>query len=254
MLAATKFAEWAPTTSASPCSSTSTTTRCGPRSTSPRARAAPLGRAARHVGPARRPGALGRDGRLRPDGVNERLVRKVRVALDEDGFERVRIVASGGFTVEKIEAFERGGVPGNNSIGQLQRIFERLDAERDLALLRRVDQCRRDLHQRTHLGRAKCKRADGDAATAEHEIVGTESGELDFASWIANRFSTGSGSGHSDPRSRRRARAARPRPPKVRCGGGDRSSALRPRRMQRGRTRRPARQRARGERPRAFSP
>ena len=46
-----------------------------------------------------------------PRGVNERLVRKVRAALDEDGFERVRIVASGGFTVEKIERFERSGVP-----------------------------------------------------------------------------------------------------------------------------------------------
>jgi nicotinate phosphoribosyltransferase len=46
-----------------------------------------------------------------PRGVNERLVRKVRAALDEDGFERVRIVASGGFTVAKIEAFERRGVP-----------------------------------------------------------------------------------------------------------------------------------------------
>jgi len=46
-----------------------------------------------------------------PRGVNERLVRKVRAALDEDGFERVKIVASGGFTVEKIEAFERRGVP-----------------------------------------------------------------------------------------------------------------------------------------------
>jgi nicotinate phosphoribosyltransferase len=46
-----------------------------------------------------------------PRGVNERLVRKVRDALDADGFERVRIVASGGFTVEKIEEFERLGVP-----------------------------------------------------------------------------------------------------------------------------------------------
>jgi nicotinate phosphoribosyltransferase len=46
-----------------------------------------------------------------PRGVNERLVRKVRDALDTDGFERVRIVASGGFTVDKIEAFERKGVP-----------------------------------------------------------------------------------------------------------------------------------------------
>jgi nicotinate phosphoribosyltransferase len=46
-----------------------------------------------------------------PRGVNERLVRKVRDALDADGFERVKIVASGGFTVEKIEEFERRVVP-----------------------------------------------------------------------------------------------------------------------------------------------
>ncbi|MFN2471401.1 MAG: quinolinate phosphoribosyl transferase [Gaiellaceae bacterium] len=46
-----------------------------------------------------------------PRGVNERLVRKVRDALDRDGFERVRIVASGGFSVEKIRAFEECGVP-----------------------------------------------------------------------------------------------------------------------------------------------
>ncbi len=46
-----------------------------------------------------------------PRGVNERLVRKVRVALDEDGFEHVRIVASGGFTAERIREFETKGVP-----------------------------------------------------------------------------------------------------------------------------------------------
>jgi len=46
-----------------------------------------------------------------PRGVNEELVRKVRAALDADGFERVKIVASGGFTVEKLEKFERLGVP-----------------------------------------------------------------------------------------------------------------------------------------------
>jgi len=46
-----------------------------------------------------------------PRGVNERLVRKVRDALDADGYERVRIVASGGFTVEKIRRFEEAGVP-----------------------------------------------------------------------------------------------------------------------------------------------
>ena len=46
-----------------------------------------------------------------PRGVNERLVRKVRDALDRDGFERVKIVASGGFTVDKIRRFEELGVP-----------------------------------------------------------------------------------------------------------------------------------------------
>jgi nicotinate phosphoribosyltransferase len=50
-------------------------------------------------------------GDFRPTGVNERLVQKVRDALDADGFERVRIVASGGFTVEKIRDFEQRGVP-----------------------------------------------------------------------------------------------------------------------------------------------
>jgi nicotinate phosphoribosyltransferase len=46
-----------------------------------------------------------------PRGVNERLVWKVRGALDRDGFEQVRIVASGGFDVEKIRRFEDAGVP-----------------------------------------------------------------------------------------------------------------------------------------------
>src|SRR5437667_2004756 len=50
-------------------------------------------------------------GDFQPTGVNERLVWKVREALDRDGFEHVKIVASGGFTVEKIEEFERKGVP-----------------------------------------------------------------------------------------------------------------------------------------------
>ena len=46
-----------------------------------------------------------------PRGVNERLVRKVRDALDENGFERVRIVVSGGFDAERIREFEERGVP-----------------------------------------------------------------------------------------------------------------------------------------------
>jgi nicotinate phosphoribosyltransferase len=50
-------------------------------------------------------------GDFRPTGVNERLVRKVRDALDSDGFEHVKIVVSGGFTIEKIREFEDRGVP-----------------------------------------------------------------------------------------------------------------------------------------------
>ena len=50
-------------------------------------------------------------GDFRPTGVNERLVRNVRDALDADGFERVKIVVSGGFDVDKIRDFEARGVP-----------------------------------------------------------------------------------------------------------------------------------------------
>ncbi|MFL5969068.1 MAG: quinolinate phosphoribosyl transferase [Gaiellaceae bacterium] len=50
-------------------------------------------------------------GDFKPTGVNERLVRKVRDALDQDGFEQVKIVASGGFTIEKIREFEQKSVP-----------------------------------------------------------------------------------------------------------------------------------------------
>jgi nicotinate phosphoribosyltransferase len=48
---------------------------------------------------------------FKPTGVNERLVEKVRAALDAAGFGHVRIVASGGFTAEKIRAFEAREVP-----------------------------------------------------------------------------------------------------------------------------------------------
>jgi nicotinate phosphoribosyltransferase len=50
-------------------------------------------------------------GDFKPTGVNERLVWKVREALDRDGFERLKIVASGGFTLDKIREFEARGVP-----------------------------------------------------------------------------------------------------------------------------------------------
>ena len=46
-----------------------------------------------------------------PRGVNARLVWKVRDALDRDGFQRVKIVVSGGFDAERISEFEENGVP-----------------------------------------------------------------------------------------------------------------------------------------------
>jgi nicotinate phosphoribosyltransferase len=50
-------------------------------------------------------------GGFKPTGVNPRLVHKVRDALDQAGFPDVRIVASGGFTVQRIRDFEEAGVP-----------------------------------------------------------------------------------------------------------------------------------------------
>ena len=50
-------------------------------------------------------------GQFDPRGVNAQLVHNVRAALDEAGFSSVRIVASGGFNVERIRRFEEERVP-----------------------------------------------------------------------------------------------------------------------------------------------
>ena len=50
-------------------------------------------------------------GQFDPRGVNRELVVKVRGALDDAGFESVRIIASGGFGVDKIRTFEAMDVP-----------------------------------------------------------------------------------------------------------------------------------------------
>ena len=50
-------------------------------------------------------------GRFKPTGVCPQLVWNVRHALDRAGFPKVKIVVSGGFTVEKITHFEELGVP-----------------------------------------------------------------------------------------------------------------------------------------------
>ncbi len=50
-------------------------------------------------------------GTFNPTGVNQQLVWNVRQALDREGFQHVKIVVSGGFTVEKIRHFEELAVP-----------------------------------------------------------------------------------------------------------------------------------------------
>jgi nicotinate phosphoribosyltransferase len=50
-------------------------------------------------------------GSFDPTGVNPQLVWNVRRALDAEGFQRVKIIVSGGFTAEKIREFESQRVP-----------------------------------------------------------------------------------------------------------------------------------------------
>jgi nicotinate phosphoribosyltransferase len=50
-------------------------------------------------------------GSFDPTGVTPQLVWNVRRALDAEGFRGVKIVVSGGFTVDKIRDFESRGVP-----------------------------------------------------------------------------------------------------------------------------------------------
>ncbi|MFN2400035.1 MAG: nicotinate phosphoribosyltransferase [Gemmatimonadaceae bacterium] len=50
-------------------------------------------------------------GHFKPTGVNPQLVWNVRNALDNEDLGHVRIVVSGGFSVEKIRAFEEMRVP-----------------------------------------------------------------------------------------------------------------------------------------------
>lgn len=78
---------------------------------------------------------IGEMGRFRPTGVNPRLVENVRIALDQRGFRDVRIVVSGGFTVEKIREFERHQVPVD-AYGVGSSLFDgRFDFTADVVLL-----------------------------------------------------------------------------------------------------------------------
>jgi nicotinate phosphoribosyltransferase len=50
-------------------------------------------------------------GAAAPRGVSVELARRVRAALDDAGHPRTRIVVSGGFTPQRITAFEEAGAP-----------------------------------------------------------------------------------------------------------------------------------------------
>ena len=54
---------------------------------------------------------IGQMGHFKPTGVNEQLVRNVREALDREGFHKVKVMVSGGFTPERIRHFEEHQVP-----------------------------------------------------------------------------------------------------------------------------------------------
>ncbi|HTR19401.1 MAG TPA: hypothetical protein VMH88_00995 [Gemmatimonadales bacterium] len=74
-------------------------------------------------------------GMFRPTGVNPQLVRNVREALDREGFRHVRIVVSGGFTVDKIRHFEEQSVPVD-MYGVGSSLFQgRFDFTADVVLL-----------------------------------------------------------------------------------------------------------------------
>jgi len=74
-------------------------------------------------------------GTFKPTGVNPQLVWNVRRALDGDGFKDVKIVVSGGFTVEKIRQFEEQGVPVD-AYGVGSSLFQgRFDFTADVVML-----------------------------------------------------------------------------------------------------------------------
>jgi nicotinate phosphoribosyltransferase len=74
-------------------------------------------------------------GYFKPTGVNPQLVWNVRRALDAEGFDQVKIVVSGGFTVDKIRDFEKQKVPVDG-YGVGSSLFQgRYDFTADVVLL-----------------------------------------------------------------------------------------------------------------------
>jgi len=74
-------------------------------------------------------------GTFRPTGVNPQLVWNVRRALDGEGFKHVKIVVSGGFSVDKIRHFEEQRVPVD-AYGVGSSLFQgRFDFTADVVML-----------------------------------------------------------------------------------------------------------------------
>jgi nicotinate phosphoribosyltransferase len=77
----------------------------------------------------------GEMGSFPPTGVNAALVHNVRGGLDSAGFPKVKIMVSGGFTEEKIRAFEQEAVPVD-AYGVGSSLFSgRFDFTADVVLL-----------------------------------------------------------------------------------------------------------------------
>jgi nicotinate phosphoribosyltransferase len=74
-------------------------------------------------------------GTFKPTGVNPQLVRNVRRALDAEGYGHVKIVVSGGFTVDKIRQFEAQQIPVD-AYGVGSSLFQgRFDFTADVVML-----------------------------------------------------------------------------------------------------------------------
>jgi nicotinate phosphoribosyltransferase len=74
-------------------------------------------------------------GQFKPTGVNPQLVWNVRRALDSARYRQVKIFVSGGFTTEKIRAFEQAGVPVDG-YGVGSSLFEgKYDFTADIVML-----------------------------------------------------------------------------------------------------------------------
>jgi nicotinate phosphoribosyltransferase len=100
---------------------------------------------------------LSQMGAFKPTGVNAPLVWNVRNALDAEGFGEVKIVASGGFDVPRIVAFEEDGVPVD-AYGVGAALFEgRFDFSADIVQVngKAESKAGRSVHANSRMERVK---------------------------------------------------------------------------------------------------